>query len=95
MPSTTLQGSGSPIWRFDIVGTYPLHELGGEASNVIVINNAYLDEARMAGRGTAEPGALVQPVARDGVAEEIDRAFANFRASDKDRVISGAPRLRP
>jgi len=76
---TTLQTTGSDVWTFNIVGTYTIHELGGSGGDMIVMNNAYLDEARYQDRGTVQHFHVVttDPRRSIAVAEAIDRQFAN------------------
>jgi len=76
---TTLQASGSDAWTFNVVGTYTIHELGGSGGDMIVINNAYLDEARYQDRGTVQHFHVVttDPRLAIAVAESIDHEFAN------------------
>jgi putative ABC transport system permease protein len=75
----TLQETGSPDWTFNVVGTYALHELAGSDTDLIVINNRYLDEARAADKGTAVHFLALAstPLQANAVADEIDRQFAN------------------
>src|SRR5882672_3396988 len=49
--STTAQMNGSTDWAFDVVGTYKDSDVGA-GSDVLLINYAYYDEARLAGKGT-------------------------------------------
>jgi putative ABC transport system permease protein len=76
---TTLRTNGSDVWTFNVVGTYTIHEIGGSGGNMIVINNAYLDEARYQGRGTVQHFHVVTTDPRQAiaVAEAIDHEFAN------------------
>ena len=76
---TTLQENGSDVWTFNVVGTYTLHELGGSGGDMIVINNAYLDEARYQDRGTVQHFHVVttDPRLAIAVADSIDHEFAN------------------
>jgi putative ABC transport system permease protein len=76
--STTAQMNGSTDWAFDVVGTYTDADVGG-GKETILINYAYFDEARLAGKGTVKHFnvALSDPRRAVQVADEIDRRFAN------------------
>src|SRR5262249_49357937 len=50
LTSNTLKTDGSGTWTFQIVGTFTDHEPG--ESGLIVVNYAYLDEARALNKGT-------------------------------------------
>jgi len=75
--SSVAQSNGSTTWYFDIVGNFTDHE-PGEAS-LIVINYAYLDEARGSNKGTVRNFYVVvaDPHNAAAVAERIDHNFAN------------------
>jgi putative ABC transport system permease protein len=75
---TTAQTNGSTDWAFDIVGTYTDSDVGGGNDNIL-INYAYYDEARVAGKGTVKHFnvAVTDPNLAVSVADEIDRRFAN------------------
>jgi putative ABC transport system permease protein len=77
--STTLQNDSSNVWTFDVVGNYTLHELGGSGDDLIVTNNAYLDEARRSDKSTVEHFNVVatDPKQAVAVADAIDHEFAN------------------
>jgi putative ABC transport system permease protein len=49
--STTAQMNGSTDWAFDVVGTYTDSDIGA-SGDALLINYAYFDEARLAGKGT-------------------------------------------
>jgi putative ABC transport system permease protein len=72
------QLSGSKDWTFEIVGTFTDSDIGGGNDNIL-INFAYLDEARLAGKGTVQHFnvAVSDPKLAMTVADEIDRRFAN------------------
>jgi putative ABC transport system permease protein len=72
------QQNGSSSWEFDVVGTFSDSDIG-TGSNNILINFAYLDEARLAGRGTVQHFnvAVADQKLAVPVADEIDRRFAN------------------
>jgi putative ABC transport system permease protein len=76
---TTPQIDGADHWTFKVVGTYTLHELGGFGGDIIVVNNAYLDEARSQDRGTVQHFHVVttDPRRAIAVADAIDHEFAN------------------
>jgi hypothetical protein len=78
--SGTAQLSGSTDWGFDVVGTYGDSDIGG-GSDTILINFAYLDEARLVGKGTVQHFnvAVSDPKLSVTVADEIDRRFTNSR----------------
>jgi len=76
--STTKQMNGSTDWAFDVVGTYTDSDVGG-GTETLLINYAYFDEARFAGRGTVQHFnvAISDPKLAVSVGDEIDRRFAN------------------
>jgi putative ABC transport system permease protein len=76
LASSTLRRDGTGNWAFDVVGTFTSHEPGG---GFIVGNYAYLDEARVANKGTVRNFYVVtsDPGQAAIVAETIDRTFAN------------------
>jgi putative ABC transport system permease protein len=75
---TTMQRNGSTDWAFDIVGTYSDSDVGG-GKETILINYAYFDEARVAGKGTVKHFnvAVTDPKLVAAVADAIDQRFAN------------------
>lgn len=77
-PATT-KIDGSDVWTFNIVGTYTLHELGGSGGDLLVINNAYLNEARSQDRDTVQHFHVVTTDPRQAiaVADAIDHEFGN------------------
>jgi putative ABC transport system permease protein len=81
------QLSGSKDWTFDIVGTFTDKDIGGGNDNIL-INFAYLDEARLVGKGTVQHFnvAVSDPTLAVTVADEIDRRFAN--SSNETRTES-------
>jgi putative ABC transport system permease protein len=85
--TTTAQMNGSTDWAFDVVGTYGDSDVGG-GNDVILINYAYFDEARFAGKGTVKHFnvAVTDPKRAAAVADEIDRRFAN--SSEETRTDS-------
>jgi putative ABC transport system permease protein len=76
--SRTAQLNGSTDWAFDVVGTYSDSDVGG-GRDTILINFAYLDEARLSGKGTVQHFnvAVYDPRSAVKVADAIDRRFAN------------------
>jgi putative ABC transport system permease protein len=76
--TNTLQANGSNTWAFEIVGTFTYRELLS-LSDFVMINNAYLDEARLLGHGTVQHFRVVisDPGQAVTVADAIDRRFAN------------------
>ena len=90
LKSTTLRSNGSPDWTFDIVGTYRDREIGssGSASNFIVINNRYLDEARLINKNTAKRFIVFisDPSKAAAMSDAIDDYFAN--SPDATRTVS-------
>jgi putative ABC transport system permease protein len=81
------QLTGSKDWTFDIVGTFTDKDIGGGNDNIL-INFAYLDEARLLGKGTVQHFnvAVSDPTLAVTVADEIDRRFAN--SSNETRTES-------
>jgi putative ABC transport system permease protein len=77
LTSNTLQSDGSGTWTFQIVGWVTDHE-PGEAS-FIVANYGYLDEGRVANKGTVRNFYVVisDPKRAEDMSESIDRLFAN------------------
>jgi putative ABC transport system permease protein len=77
LTSPTLQRDGTGNWAFDIVGTFVSHEPGG--GSFVVGNYTFLDEARVANKGTVRNFYVVtsDPAQAATVAETIDRTFAN------------------
>jgi len=85
--STTAQMNGSTDWAFDVVGTFTDSDIGA-AGDALLINYAYFDEARLAGKGTVKHFnvTVVDPKLAAAVADEIDRRFAN--SSNETRTES-------
>jgi putative ABC transport system permease protein len=87
--STTAQMNGSTDWAFDVVGTYTDSDVGG-GKETLLVNYAYFDEARFAGRGTVNHFnvAVSDPRLAVNVADEIDRRFANSaNATQTDSLL--------
>ena len=85
--SNMAQLSGSKDWVFDVVGTFTDSDIGAGTDNIL-INFAYLDEARLVGKGTVQHFnvAVSDPKLAMTVADEIDRRFAN--SSNETRTES-------
>ena len=85
--TTTAQMSGSTDWAFDVVGTFKDSDVGS-SGDVIMINFAYFDEARLLGKGTVNHFnvALTDPRLAVRVTDDIDRRFAN--SSNETRTES-------
>jgi putative ABC transport system permease protein len=77
LTSPTLRRDGTGNWAFDIVGTFVSHEPGG--GSFIVGNYTFVDEARVANKGTVRNFYVVtsDPAQAATVAATIDRTFAN------------------
>jgi putative ABC transport system permease protein len=87
--STTAQMNGSTDWAFDVVGTYTDSDVGG-GKETLLVNYAYFDEARFAGKGTVNHFnvAVSDPRLAVNVADEIDRRFANSaNATQTDSLL--------
>ncbi len=85
--STAAQMNGSTDWAFDVVGTYTDSDIGA-GGDALLINYAYFDEARLAGKGTVNHFnvAVIDPRLAVTVADEIGRRFAN--SSNETRTES-------
>jgi putative ABC transport system permease protein len=77
LTSTALQKDGTGDWVFDVVGTFTAHEPG--SGGYIVGNYSYLDEGRVANKGTVRNFYVVASDPRRAavLAETIDHTFAN------------------
>ncbi len=77
LTTNTLKTDGSGTWTFQIVGKTTDHEPG--ESGLIVINYAYLDEGRVANKGTVRNlyAIISDPRRAAEMSEKIDRVFAN------------------
>jgi putative ABC transport system permease protein len=80
--------SGSTDWAFDIVGILSDSDIGG-GRFIIVVNLAYLEEARALGKGTVQHFnvAISDPKQAVAVADEIDRRFANSPQETKTESL--------
>ena len=87
LKSTTAQINGSTDWTFDVVGTFSDSDIGS-SPDVLMINYAYLDAARVLGKGTVKHFNVVisDPRRAPTVSDEIDRRFAN--SSNETRTES-------
>jgi putative ABC transport system permease protein len=88
LQSNTAQLSGSTDWAFDVVGTFTDSDIGG-ARYMILVSFAYLDEARVLGKGTVQHfNVLIEdPRQAATVADEIDRRFANSAQETKTESL--------
>jgi len=86
--SNTAQMSGSTDWAFDIVGTFTDSDIGG-GQFIIVVNMAYLEEARALGKGTVQHFnvAISDPKQAVTVSDAIDRLFANSPQETKTESL--------
>jgi putative ABC transport system permease protein len=86
LQSNTAQMSGTTNWEFEIVGILTDSDFGG-GRYMIVVNYAYLDEARALKKGTVQHFNVLIADAKQAaaVADEIDRRF-QLCAGDKNRV---------
>lgn len=86
--SNTAQMNGSTDWAFDVVGTFSDSDIGG-GRYIILINLAYLEEARLLGKGTVQHFnvAISDPQQAITVADEIDRRFANSSQETKTESL--------
>jgi putative ABC transport system permease protein len=69
---------GSPVWTFDVVGTFTDSDVGGGNSNVL-INYDYWNEARASGKDTVHHFnvRISDPRAAASVSDAIDARFEN------------------
>jgi putative ABC transport system permease protein len=86
--STIAKKDGSTGWAFEIVGTYTDSDLGG-GTDVIIINYAYYDEARLSGTGTVNHFNLLitDPKLAARIEDEVDRRFANSSSETKTESL--------
>jgi putative ABC transport system permease protein len=87
LKSTIVQVDGSTDWAFDAVGTFTDSDLGAGGDSVLM-NYDYLNEARLARKGTVNHFnvAVSDPKLAVTVADDIDRRFAN--SSNETRTES-------
>jgi putative ABC transport system permease protein len=86
--SHTAQMNGATDWAFDVVGTFSDSDVGSGRDNILV-NLAYLEEARFLGKGTVQHFnvAISDPKHAAGVSDEIDRRFANSSQETKTESL--------
>ncbi len=86
--SQTAQMNGSTDWAFDMVGTFTDSDVGSGRDNIL-INLAFLEEARALGKGTVQHFnvAISDPKQAATVADEIDRRFANSPQETKTESL--------
>ena len=86
--SHTAQMDGSTDWAFDVVGTFGDSDVGSGRDNIL-INLAYLEEARFLGKGTVQHFnvAISDPQQAAAVSDEIDRRFANSSQETKTESL--------
>ena len=82
------QIDGSTDWAFDVVGTFSDSDVGSGRDNIL-INLAYLEEARILGKGTVQHFnvAISDPKQSAAVSDEIDRRFANSSQETKTESL--------
>jgi putative ABC transport system permease protein len=85
----TPQKNGSTNWAFDVVGTFTDSDVGVGRGRFVLINFAYFDEARAAGKGTVNHVnvAVSDPKLAVPVADAIDRLFANSSHETKTESL--------
>jgi putative ABC transport system permease protein len=88
LQSNVAQTSGTTDWAFDMVGTFTDSDFGG-GRYIIVVNFAYLDEARALKKGTVQHFnvLIADPKEAATVADEIDRRFANSPQETKTESL--------
>jgi putative ABC transport system permease protein len=86
--SQTAQMNGSTDWAFDVVGTFSDSDVGSGRDNIL-INLAYLEEARFLGKGTVQHFnvAISDAMQAAAVSDEIDRRFANSSQETKTESL--------
>jgi putative ABC transport system permease protein len=86
--SQTAQMNGATDWAFDVVGTFSDSDVGSGRDNIL-INLAYLEEARFLGKGTVQHFnvAISDPKQAAAVSDEIDRRFANSAQETKTESL--------
>jgi putative ABC transport system permease protein len=86
--SHTAQMDRSTNWAFDVVGTFSDSDVGSGRDNIL-INLAYLEEARFLGKGTVQHFnvAISDPNQAAAVSDEIDRRFANSSQETKTESL--------
>jgi putative ABC transport system permease protein len=86
--SQTAQMNGATDWAFDVVGTFSDSDVGSGRDNIL-INLAYLEEARFLGKGTVQHFnvAISDSKQAAAVSDEIDRRFANSAQETKTESL--------
>jgi putative ABC transport system permease protein len=86
--SHTAQMDGSTDWAFDVAGTFSDSDVGSGQDNIL-INLAYLEEARFLGKGTVQHFnvAVSDPQQAAAVSDEIDRRSANSSQETKTESL--------
>jgi putative ABC transport system permease protein len=86
--SHTAQMDGSTDWAFDVMGTFSDSDVGSGPDNILV-NLAYIEEARFLGKGTVQHFnvAISDPKQAAAVSDEIDRRFANSAQETKTESL--------
>lgn len=86
--SHTARMDGSTDWAFDVVGTFSDSDVGSGPDNIL-INLAYLEEARFLGKGTVQHFNVAISDAKQAaaVSDEIDRRFANSAQETKTESL--------
>jgi putative ABC transport system permease protein len=83
LQSPVPRNDGSRDWAFDIVGTWDVTETASDAGDTsassIIVNFAYVDESRIAGRDTVQlfVAKIENPEEAASIGLAIDNAFAN------------------
>jgi putative ABC transport system permease protein len=88
LQSSTAQSSGTTDWAFDVVGTFTDSDFGG-GRYIIVVNLAYVDEARVLKKGTVQHFNVLIADSKQAatVADAIDRRFANSPQETKTESL--------
>jgi putative ABC transport system permease protein len=86
--SHTAHMDGSTDWAFDVVGTFSDSDVGSGPDNILV-NLAYVEEARILGKGTVQHFNVAISDAQQAaaVSDEIDRRFANSPQETKTESL--------
>lgn len=86
--SHTAQTDGSTDWAFDVVGTFTDSDVGSGPDNIL-INLAYLEDARFLAKGTVQHFnvAISDSKQAAAVSDEIDRRFANSAQETKTESL--------
>ena len=97
--SPVVQRDGSSSWSFDVVGTFTRPD-DPDRANVLLINYAYLNEARAANRDTVNDFVvrIDDPQRSASIGHDIDKLFANSphetrTQSESDLVATQVQRI--